>query len=206
MTGRMEELADEIIRLQAELDREIEAKRKILGWRLKEGLVRFESGIVEQHQALRMKTTRFFANSQAPHILTTPVIYSMIIPFVLLDMWVGFYQAICFRAYGIPRVNRSDYIRFDRKQLSYLNWIETFNCAYCSYANGVIGYAREIASRTEQYWCPIKHAFHISDPHQRYYRFLEFGDAEGYRARLMEFRAALREDTAQQQDTGAAAH
>ena len=54
--------------------------------------------------------------------------------------------------------------------------------------------AAEIGSRTEQYWCPIKHALKISDPHRRYYDFLEFSDAEGYRARLEEFRKRLREE------------
>jgi hypothetical protein len=87
---------------------------------------------------------------------------------------------------------RDDYIAFDRGRLTYLNVIERLNCAFCAYANGVIGYVREIASRTEQYWCPIKHAVKISDPHRRYYEFLEYGDAEGYRARLNEFRARLR--------------
>jgi hypothetical protein len=84
----------------------------------------------------------------------------------------------------------------DRGQLNYLNWIEALNCLYCGYANGLIGYVREIASRTEQYWCPIKHALRITDPHQRYYEFLEYGDAGGYRARLSEFRERLRADTA----------
>jgi hypothetical protein len=51
---------------------------------------------------------------------------------------------------------------------------------------------REVSSRTEQYWCPIKHAVKITDPHRRYYEFLEYGDAEGYRARLDEFRNRLR--------------
>ena len=41
---------------------------------------------------------------------------------------------------------------------------------------------------------PIKHAIRISDPHQRYYDFLEYGDAEGYRVRLDSFRAGLREE------------
>ena len=38
---------------------------------------------------------------------------------------------------------------------------------------------------------PIKHALKVSDPHRRYYEFLEYGDADGYRARLAEFRARL---------------
>jgi len=59
--------------------------------------------------------------------------------------------------------------------------IERFNCFYCSYANGVIAQAREVAARTEQYWCPIKHARRMLGSHDRYPRFLEFGDAESYR-------------------------
>jgi hypothetical protein len=117
----------------------------------------------------------------------------MLIPLALLDASVSLYQAICFRVYRIDRVKRSDFLAWDRERLAYLNIIEAVNCAYCSYGNGVIAYAREIVSRTEQYWCPIKHALRIPDPHQRYYDFLEYGDADGYRKRLGEFRDALRE-------------
>lgn len=122
------------------------------------------------------------------------MIYSLIVPLLIVDAWVGIYQAICFRVYRIPRVRRADYIVFDRQHLAYLNWIEALNCAFCGYANGLIAYVREISSRTEQYWCPIKHALRVSDPHLRYYEFLEYGDAEGYRARLDEFRERLRNE------------
>ena len=194
MTGRIEELAHEIVRLQQELDREIERRRKALGWSLKARLVEFEQGIVAEHRRLRMDLTQFIARSSWRTIVTAPVIYSMIVPFALIDIWVSIYQAICFRAYGIPRVRRSDHIAFDRGHLAYLNWIEALNCAYCSYGNGVISYVREIAARTEQYWCPIKHAIRVSGAHQRYQAFLEYGDAEGYRARLESFRDALRSE------------
>jgi hypothetical protein len=46
---------------------------------------------------------------------------------------------------------------------------------------------RELADR--------HHALRISDPHRRYHQFVEYGDAEGYRARLMAFREALREES-----------
>ena len=191
MTKRIEQLADEIVRLQGELDREIEARRKVLGVTLAAGLVGFEEGVVAQQRALRMKVSRFLAQSSFGAMVTAPVIYSLIVPLVLLDIWVGLYQAICFRAYGIARVKRADHIIFDRQHLAYLNWIEATNCLFCAYGNGLIGYVREVSSRTEQYWCPIKHALKIRDPHQRYYQFLEYGDADGYRARLDEFRKQL---------------
>lgn len=194
MTLSMQEIAAEIVLLQAELDSEIEARRKVLGWQIKKRLVEFEQGITQSHRQLRTSVTSFLATSPLAPLITAPLIYSLILPVALLDGWASLYQAVCFRAYGIPRVRRSDYVVFDRRHLSYLNWIEALNCLYCGYANGVFGYVREIGSRTEQYWCPIKHALKISDPHRRYYDFLEFGDAEGYRARLEEFRKRLREE------------
>ena len=74
---------------------------------------------------------------------------------------------------------------------SALNAIEKANCTFCSYANGVIAYVREIAARTEQYWCPIKHARAVPAPHARYHRFLDYGDARGYRRNLTTMRHTL---------------
>lgn len=192
MTVRMQELAAEIVRLQDELDREIEKRRKALGWDLKARIGEFELGVAAGHRALRLGLTKFLGGAPPLIVLTSPIIYSMAIPLALLDLWASAYQAICFRVYGLPRVKRSDYLAFDRQKLHYLNVIEKLNCDFCAYGNGVVAYVREISSRTEQYWCPIKHAVRITDPHRRYYEFLEYGDAEGYRARLDEFRNRLR--------------
>ena len=62
-----------------------------------------------------------------------------------------------------------------------MNALEKLNCAYCSYANGLIAYVREIAGRTEQYWCPIKHARRVIGAHPGYAAFMDYGDADGYR-------------------------
>jgi hypothetical protein len=121
-------------------------------------------------------------------LLTAPLIHSGWPVFALLDLFVSVYQAACFPAYGIPKVRRRDYLTFDRADLPYLNAIEKFNCLYCSYANGVLAYAREIAARTEQYWCPIKHARRIRDAHERYPAFFEHGDAEAFRQGLERLR------------------
>ena len=193
MTARLEALAHEIVRLQGELDREIEKRRTTLGWRLKSGLVEFEDGLVAEHRRLRQGVGGFLARSSFATVATAPLIYSLIVPLALIDAWASVYQAVCFRAYRVARVPRSRYVVLDRGRLAYLNGVEAMNCVFCEYANGVVAYVREIASRTEQYWCPIKHALRVSDPHERYARFVEYGDAEGYRARLEAFRNALRE-------------
>lgn len=72
---------------------------------------------------------------------------------------------------------------FDRQYLNYLNLIEKLNCAYCSYFKGLIGYVQEIAARTEQFCCPIKHVRRIKKLHSRYRNFINYGDAESYSAR-----------------------
>ncbi len=194
MTQHMQDLAAEIVRLQAELDREIEARRRVLGARLHEVIGDFEHGIVDEHRKLRLGMAAYFGATSPAVVMTAPVIYSLIVPIMIIDLWVSGYQAICLRAYKIPRVKRSDYIAFDRRRLKYLNLIQQLNCDFCAYANGVVAYVREISSLTEQYWCPIKHAVKISDPHRRYFEFLEYGDAQGYRDRLNQFREALRKE------------
>lgn len=60
-------------------------------------------------------------------------------------------------------------------------------------ANGVFGYFREVGARTEQYWCPIRHAKRVRAPHPHYRQF-DYGDADGYRERPGRLRSALREE------------
>ncbi|MCB1631881.1 MAG: hypothetical protein KDI23_08615 [Pseudomonadales bacterium] len=121
-------------------------------------------------------------------LLTAPMIYLGWLPFIVLDLFVTLCQAVCFPVWRIPKVKRSDYLFFDRADLPCLNAIERFNCFYCSYANGIAAYAREVAARTEQYWCPIKHARRIVAAHDRYPLFFEHGDAEAYRQGLERLR------------------
>jgi hypothetical protein len=114
-------------------------------------------------------------------VLTAPFIYVLIVPLVLLDLFVSLYQAVCFPVYGISKVPRGDHIVIDRQHLAYLNGLQKLNCIYCGYANGLIGWVREVASRTETFWCPIKHSRPVKGPHRRYHRFVEFGDHRAFR-------------------------
>jgi hypothetical protein len=131
----------------------------------------------------RIGLWRYLTSAPIATALTAPVIYSVLLPFVLIDLWVSLYQAICFRAWGVKRVRRRDFFAIDRHKLPYLNALEKVNCLYCSYANGVVAYVREVAARTEQYWCPIRHGRRVRDSHQRYDLFTPYGDAAAYRNR-----------------------
>jgi len=138
--------------------------------------------------------------------LTAPAIYIGIIPFCLLDLFLALYQGICFPVYGIPKIRRADYNVFDRVGLKYLNLIDRLNCAYCSYGNGVLAYGTEVAARTKQHWCPIKHARRLRAPHSRYPHFFDFGDTLQYSRQIETVRndfVALRSLVPSQPDTSA---
>lgn len=117
------------------------------------------------------------------HLLSMPFIYSVTIPLVIFDIWLEVYHRICFTAYGLPYVKRSQYIRIDRQKLKYLNIIEKLNCMYCGYANGLLHYSSIIAGETEKYWCGIKHKKDngfIEPAHHN--EFIEYGDEEAFRS------------------------
>ena len=63
-----------------------------------------------------------------------------------------------------------------------------------AYCGGLFAYAREVAARTEQYWCPIKHARKTLDPHRLYALFADFGQAEEYHELSSNLRTALRDE------------
>lgn len=191
MNERISTLVQGIKTLEAELEVELARRSIELNFVVHQGKVRFEQVVIARHRAAKIGLLQFVLGSRPLMVLTAPLIYSLILPFGLLDAFVSLYQALCFRAYGIPRVRRRDYLVFDRGHLAYLNAIEKLNCVYCSYANGLIAYVREVASRTEQYWCPIKHARRVISAHDHYAAFLDYGDAEAYRRELLTVRQDL---------------
>lgn len=162
----------------------IEEEIKSEWYELRNGKVWFSEDIKRKQRRLKTSLFRYIVNSRLFAFLTSPFIYALIIPFALLDLFVSTYQAICFPVYGIPKARRRDYMAIDRNKLRYLNALEGVNCLYCSYANGLLAYVVEIAGRTEQHWCPIRHARRVQHPHDRYSHFLPYGDAAAYRERI----------------------
>jgi hypothetical protein len=133
----------------------------------------------------------WFASWEFRNVLTWPFIYGMIFPLLFLDASICVYQAFCFRIYGIQRIRRSDYFYVKRHRLGYLNIVEKLNCDFCGYANGLIAFTREVFARTEQYWCPIKHAVRIKGAHERYAGFMQYGETEGFQEKLENLRKEM---------------
>ena len=194
MNDRIQQILSQITELEDDLRSALNEQQSSIFFQIKGKRVEFEQSIKEAHSRLKTNFFRWLVTNRPQNLITGPIIYSMIIPLLITDFFVTFYQWSCFPIYGIKKVRRSDYIVYDRQQLNYLNFIEKFHCTYCAYGNGMIAYVTEVIARTEQYFCPIKHARKILGTHVRYERFLDYGDAENYEEKLEEYRCALEKE------------
>lgn len=188
MADRLDELLARMRQLQDELLDELQRQQKRFSYRIRRRRVYFtRRGMAEQRLHL-LSLGRYLAKANPLHVLTAPLVWLCLIPAALLDMTATLYQRVCFSLYGIPAVRRADYVVFDHQFLKYLNVVEKLNCLYCSYFNGLLAYVQEIAARTEQFWCPIKHAKRLKNIHSRYKLFFDYGDGERYRRDLPQVR------------------
>lgn len=191
MNEKIRGLLDQITALEDELRVALQEDESNVLFKIKGKRIEFEQAIRQKHRKLKTGVFRWIVTNRPQNLITGPIIYGMFIPLLLMDFLVSLYQLICFPVYGIRKVRRSDFIVFDRQHLEYLNFIEKFHCTYCAYGAGLVSYMNEILARTEQYFCPIKHARKMTGMHSRYGRFMSYGDAKDYETRLEEYRVAL---------------
>jgi hypothetical protein len=191
MNDRISQLLAQMAVLEDELRNAVHEQESRMFFQIKGRRIEFERTVKEAHLKLKTNFFRWLVIDRPQNLVTGPIIYAMAVPLLMLDLFVNLYQWACFPIYGIAKVRRGDYFAYDRHHLGYLNFIEKFHCTYCEYANGLIAYVSEIVARTEEYFCPIKHAHKILGTHSRYNRFLDYGEAERYEAKLEEFRVAL---------------
>jgi hypothetical protein len=188
MNARINELVERIRLTQLELEQELAAAKQNLNYQFINHRIHFEKSVRRHQRRFKVGLVRYVLGANWRHLVLAPFIYGVLPALLLLDLLASLYHMVCFPMLGMPKVNRSDYFSYDRHHLAYLNILEIMNCAYCSYANGLISYLKEIVARTEQYWCPIKHARQVRDAHTHYQSFLEYGDAEAYRRDLEKLR------------------
>lgn len=187
---KIDELVARIKTLESELENELHQEYE----RFTCEITKKREEVLASYRQDRQSLLRYLATTPILHLLSAPLIWIVLIPALILDIFVSVYQWICFPIYKITKVKRSDYIIIDRHKLAYLNIIEKFNCLYCSYFNGLMGYISEISARTEQYWCPIRHASRVKSIHSRYQKFFEYGDSSHYRHGIEPLRKELMEE------------
>ena len=194
MDNNIQEIIEEIEKLKKKLGEEIEKQESGISYNIQNGYVRFEKEVFEKQRENMKNLWLWFREIPLLHLLSSPVIYGMIFPALFLDIMLFVYRHVVSRVFGIRFRKRSDFVVFDRQYLGYLNVIEKLNCLYCSYFNGLMCYASSVASKTELYFCPIKHAKKIAYKHEQYDRFLPYGDGDEYRKRLKELREKIQQE------------
>jgi hypothetical protein len=196
VNDKIRQLLDQMSALEDELSTALHARETRMFFEIRGKRVEFEHSVKAAHRRVKRGIFRWIVTDRPQNFLTGPIIYGMALPLAVLDLCVTLYHTTCFPVYGIAKVRRSDYIVIDRQYLGYLNFYERFHCTFCAYANGLIAYAGEIIARTEQYFCPIKHAHKVLGTHARYARFLDYGDPADYHAKLEQFRRELADEKA----------
>ena len=191
MNEKITQILAQMAALEDDLRIAVHEKESKMFFQIKGKRIEFEQSVKATHRKLKQNFFRWLVTNRPQNLITGPIIYAMVFPLMMLDFFVSLYQFTCFPIYGINKVRRKNYIVFDRQHLAYLNFVEKFHCTYCAYGSGLMGYMGEIIARTEEYFCPIKHAHKILGTHTRYNRFLDYGDAADYEARLEAFRVAL---------------
>jgi len=191
LNDRIRTLVQQIHDLEEELRNTLYEQETRVLYQITGKRIDFEHAAKLAHRKLKVGLVKWFIESRPQSILSAPFIYGMFFPILFYDISLSIYQAVCFRLYEIPLVDRSAYVVVDRYHLGYLNVFERLNCAYCGYSNGVLAYGREITARTEQYWCPIKHARKVLGSHARYAHFLDYGEADDYHAKVEDSRKRL---------------
>jgi len=188
MDNKIKEMIEEIEAMKVKLGEEIAQQEKDISYEIQNGYVKFEKEVFDRQKKNMKNLWAWFSEIPLLHLLSSPLVYAMIIPAMFLDIMIFIYCQVVSRVFKIEFDKRSNYIVFDRQYLGYLNSIEKLNCMYCSYFNGLIQYASVIASRTELYFCPIKHAKKIAYKHEYYDAYFQYGDENEYQKKLKEIR------------------
>lgn len=191
MNDRIRQIVDQMNALEVELNEAMQEQGERLRYQFEGRRVVFEKSVKDAQRRVKMGVLRWIVTERPQNFITMPIIYGMVAPMLVLDLFLFFYQWTCFSVYGIRKVKRADYLVLDHQLLAYLNFFEKGHCMYCSYAVGLMAYATEIIARTEQYFCPIKHASKILSAHSRYPHFLAYGDEENYHGKLEAYRREL---------------
>ncbi len=115
MSSRIDELFEQAAKLEHEVERELNTARDRWHYRIESGRIRFEQDVRTAHKRLRHSIPKYLSESNLLTVLVSPVIYSLVIPIAILDLWVTVYQWACFPVYDVDRVRRSTYVVFDRQ-------------------------------------------------------------------------------------------
>lgn len=177
---RIAKILESIDNLKKDLYKEYESLALKYDFFVRNKKVIFSNKIKEYQKSKKTNLFKYVFTANLRNVISVPFIYSLIFPVVILDLFLTMYIFTAFPLYWIPRPARKDFFIYDRRFLKYLNLLQKFNCLYCSYVNWLFAYAVDIWARTEQYWCPIKHALNNELVHKYAKEYADFWDVDWF--------------------------
>src|ERR1700677_4216234 len=96
MTARFDLLMEKLRSVEADIEAELAKRAEELRFRIENRKIVFEQDVKRLHRAIKVRAARYFIDANPLIVLSAPVIYSLIVPIALVDIWVMAYQAICF--------------------------------------------------------------------------------------------------------------
>jgi len=96
MNNNISDLVGRIKALEEELEQKFSKRREEFKFTIENKCIRFAEDIIASYKRLKTGVIRYILDAHPLNILTAPVIYSGIIPFLLLDLFITVYQTICF--------------------------------------------------------------------------------------------------------------
>ncbi|MFZ2978235.1 MAG: hypothetical protein WA057_01025 [Candidatus Magasanikiibacteriota bacterium] len=197
MNQSIKQIVDKINSLNKQLSDKYNQLAEKYGFYFSGRKVVFLKEIKRINKSFKIPVWKYVVPQNIRHLLSMPFIYMMIIPAFILDFFLTLYHMVAFPLFHIPKVNRKDFIVYDRQFLDYLNWIQKIHCIYCTYVGGLFAYAVEIAGRTERYWCPIKAAHKPKFHHGWYSEFADYGNPEEWKEKFNDEKAFVSKDEQQ---------
>ena len=106
MSPYMDRIVERLRHAEDDLRRDVEAQQQRWHYTVHRRRVRFDHELRDAHRRLKLGIAAYIRHGSVFSLLTAPLIYSLLLPLALLDLWVTLYQWICLPIYGVARVSR----------------------------------------------------------------------------------------------------
>ena len=92
MNEQIRQILSQITELEDDLHKLIQEQQEEFNYRIEGTKVLFEKNIRKAQRQLRTGFFSFIRQSKPRNVVTAPVVYSVIIPLVILDAWISMHQ------------------------------------------------------------------------------------------------------------------
>ncbi|MEO7399959.1 MAG: hypothetical protein ABIV07_04210 [Polaromonas sp.] len=103
MNERISQILAQMAALENDLRSAVQDQESKMFFQIRGKRVEFESSVKAAHRKLKTNFFRWLVTNRPQNLITGPIIYAMIIPLMMLDLCVSFYQWSCFPIYGVTR-------------------------------------------------------------------------------------------------------